>query len=100
RLLEETKREGRAQLLITDGVFSMDGDIAPLPELVEVAEKHDAIMMIDDAHASGVLGENGKGTASHYGLDPKRVDIQVGTLSKAFGSLGGVIAGPSHLIDW
>ena len=88
------------QLLITDGVFSMDGDIAPLPELVEVAEKHGAIMMIDDAHASGVLGENGKGTVSHYGLDPKRIDIQVGTLSKAFGSLGGFIAGPPHLIEW
>jgi glycine C-acetyltransferase len=100
RLLEETKREGRVQLLITDGVFSMDGDIAPLPELVEVAEKHGAVMMIDDAHASGVLGENGKGTVSHYGLDPKRIDIQVGTLSKAFGSLGGFIAGPPHLIEW
>src|ERR1043165_7088161 len=81
KLLEETKREGRNQLLITDGVFSMDGDIAPLPELVDVAERHGAIMMIDDAHASGVLGENGKGTVSHYGLDPSRVDIQVGTLS-------------------
>ena len=100
RLLEETKREGRTQLLITDGVFSMDGDIAPLPELVEVAEKHGAIMMIDDAHASGVLGENGKGTVSHYGLDPKRVDIQVGTLSKAIGVLGGFIAGPAHLVEW
>jgi len=100
RLLHETKREGRVQLLITDGVFSMDGDIAPLPELVEVAERHGAIMMIDDAHASGVLGENGTGTVSHYGLDPNRVDIQVGTLSKAFGALGGFIAGPTHLIEW
>src|SRR5438105_165672 len=100
QLLEETSREGRRQLLITDGVFSMDGDIAPLPELVEVAERHGAIMMIDDAHASGVLGQNGKGTVSHYGLDPKRVDIQVGTLSKAIGVLGGFIAGPSHLITW
>ncbi|MFN2545410.1 MAG: glycine C-acetyltransferase [Actinomycetota bacterium] len=100
RLLEETKRDGRRQLLITDGVFSMDGDIAPLADLVEVAERHGAIMMIDDAHASGVLGENGKGTVSHYGLDPKRVDIQVGTLSKAIGVLGGFIAGPKHLITW
>src|SRR5256714_4539070 len=100
RLLEETKREGRVQVLITDGVFSMDGDIAPLPELVEVAERHGAVMMIDDAHASGVLGENGKGTVSHYGLDPKRVDVQVGTLSKAIGVLGGFIAGPAHLIEW
>jgi glycine C-acetyltransferase len=100
RLLEETKAEGRNQLLITDGVFSMDGDIAPLPDLVDVAERHGAIMMIDDAHASGVLGENGKGTVSHYGLDPSRVDIQVGTLSKAIGALGGFIAGPAHLIEW
>src|SRR5437870_3261417 len=99
-LLEETKREGRRQLLITDGVFSMDGDIAPLPDLVEVAEKHGAIMMIDDAHASGVLGPGGKGTVAHYGLDPRRVDIQVGTLSKAIGVLGGFIAGPPHLIEW
>src|SRR3989442_5435323 len=100
RLLEESKAPGRRQLLITDGVFSMDGDIAPLPDLVEVAEKHRAIMMIDDAHASGVLGTGGKGTVSHFGLDPARVDIQVGTLSKAIGVLGGFIAGRSHLIEW
>ena len=100
RLLEETKAVGRQQLLITDGVFSMDGDIAPLPDLVEVAKRRGAIMMIDDAHASGVLGQNGKGTVSHFGLDPKDVDIQVGTLSKAIGVLGGFIAGPQHLIDW
>jgi glycine C-acetyltransferase len=100
QLLEETKAPGRQQLLITDGVFSMDGDIAPLPDLVEVARKHGAIMMIDDAHASGVLGTRGKGTVSHFGLDPKDVDIQVGTLSKAIGVLGGFIAGPQHLIDW
>jgi glycine C-acetyltransferase len=100
RLLEESKAPGRHQLLITDGVFSMDGDIAPLPGLVEVAEKHGAVMMIDDAHASGVLGKGGKGTVSHFDLDPKRVDIQVGTLSKAIGALGGFIAGPAHLIEW
>jgi glycine C-acetyltransferase len=100
RLLEETASPGRRQLLITDGVFSMDGDIAPLPDLVEVANEHGAIMMIDDAHASGVLGEGGKGTVSHFGLDPADVDIQVGTLSKAIGVLGGFIAGPSHLIEW
>jgi glycine C-acetyltransferase len=99
RLLSETKRDGRRQLLITDGVFSMDGDIAPLPDLVEVAEKHGAIMMIDDAHASGVLGKNGRGTVDHFGVHG-RVDIQVGTLSKAIGVLGGFIAGPSHLIEW
>jgi len=100
RLLDETKDRGRRQLLITDGVFSMDGDIAPLPDLVQIAEKHQAIMMIDDAHASGVLGPGGKGTVAHFGLDPSRVDIQVGTLSKAIGVLGGFIAGPSHLIQW
>ncbi len=99
RLLEETKSPGRRQLLITDGVFSMDGDIAPLPDLVEVAERHGAIMMIDDAHATGVLGAGGAGTVDHFGLRG-RVDIQVGTLSKAIGVLGGFIAGPTHLIEW
>jgi glycine C-acetyltransferase len=98
-LLAETKRAGRHQLLITDGVFSMDGDIAPLPALVEVAEKHGAIMMIDDAHASGVLGTAGAGTVDHFGLHG-RVDIQVGTLSKAIGVLGGFIAGAHELIEW
>ena len=99
-LLAETARPGRRQLLITDGVFSMDGDIAPVPDLLAVAEKHGAIFMIDDAHASGVLGPGGKGTVAHYGLDPARVDVQVGTLSKAIGVLGGFIAGPEHLIEW
>lgn len=98
-LLEETARPGRRQLLITDGVFSMDGDIAPLPDLVEVAERRGAIMMIDDAHASGVLGAAGAGTVDHFGLHG-RVDIQVGTLSKAIGVLGGFIAGPHTLIEW
>ena len=99
RLLTETAKPGRRQLLITDGVFSMDGDIAPLGDLVEVAERRDAIMMIDDAHASGVLGTGGAGTVDHFGLHG-RVDIQVGTLSKAIGVLGGFIAGPPHLIEW
>ena len=87
-LLEETKATDRRQLLITDGVFSMDGDIAPLPALVEVAERHGAIMMVDDAHASGVLGTGGAGTVDHFGLHG-RVDVQVGTLSKAIGSWAG-----------
>jgi glycine C-acetyltransferase len=98
-LLAETARPGRRQLLITDGVFSMDGDIAPLPDLVEVAERRGAIMMIDDAHASGVLGAGGAGTVDHFGLHG-RVDVQVGTLSKAIGVLGGFIAGPTELIEW
>jgi glycine C-acetyltransferase len=98
-LLAESASPGRRQLLVTDGVFSMDGDIAPLPDLVEVAERRGAIMMIDDAHASGVLGAGGAGTVDHFGL-LGRVDIQVGTLSKAIGVLGGFIAGPHELIEW
>ncbi|HXF56476.1 MAG TPA: glycine C-acetyltransferase [Actinomycetota bacterium] len=100
RFVRESVAHGRRVLLITDGVFSMDGDIAPLPELLEVAERYGAIMMVDDAHASGVLGPGGKGTVAHFGLDPARIDVQVGTLSKAIGVLGGFIAGPSHLIQW
>lgn len=98
-LLAESARPGRRQLLVTDGVFSMDGDIARLPELVEVAERRGAIMMVDDAHASGVLGAGGAGTVDHFGLHG-RVDVQVGTLSKAIGVLGGFIAGPHELTEW
>jgi len=87
------------KLLITDGVFSMDGDIGPLPELVAAAEKHGAIMMVDDAHSSGVLGRNGRGTVDHFGLHG-RVDIQVGTLSKAIGVLGGYVCGTKDLIEF
>ena len=87
------------KLLITDGVFSMDGDIGPLPALVEIAERHGAIMMIDDAHSSGVLGRNGRGTVDHFGLHG-RVDIQVGTLSKAVGVLGGYVCGSRDLIEF
>ena len=93
--------EGRPcrKLLITDGVFSMEGDIAPLPQLVELAEKYGCIMMIDDAHASGVLGRNGRGTVDHYNLHG-RVDIQVGTLSKAIGALGGYICSTRDTIEF
>ncbi len=87
------------KLLITDGVFSMDGDIGPLPELAAAAEKHGAIMMVDDAHSSGVLGRNGRGTVDHFGLHG-RVDIQVGTLSKAVGVLGGFVCGSKDLIEF
>ena len=87
------------KLLITDGVFSMDGDIGPLPKLVELAELYGAIMMIDDAHSSGVLGRNGRGTVDHFGLHG-RVDIQVGTLSKAIGVLGGYVCGSRDLIEF
>ena len=87
------------KLLITDGVFSMDGDIGPLPALCDLADKYGAIMMVDDAHASGVLGRNGRGTIDHFGVHG-RVDIQVGTLSKAIGALGGYVCGTRDLIDF
>ena len=87
------------RMVITDGVFSMDGDIAPLPDIVNLCERYDAFLMVDDAHASGVLGDKGAGTASHFGLYG-RVDIQLGTLSKALGVMGGYIAGSSELKDW
>jgi glycine C-acetyltransferase len=87
------------KLLITDGVFSMDGDIGPLPGLCDLAEKYGAIMMVDDAHASGVLGRNGRGTVDHFHVHG-RVDIQVGTLSKAIGALGGYVCGSRDLIEF
>ena len=87
------------KLLITDGVFSMDGDIGPLPGLCALAEKYGAIMMVDDAHASGVLGRNGRGTVDHFRVHG-RVDVQVGTLSKAIGALGGYVCGSRDLIDF
>jgi glycine C-acetyltransferase len=87
------------KLLITDGVFSMDGDIGPLPGLCDAAEKYGAIMMVDDAHASGVLGRNGRGTIDHFGVQG-RVDIQVGTLSKAIGALGGYVCGTRDFIEY
>ncbi len=99
RLLDELDSQPGRKLLITDGVFSMDGDIAPLPALVEVAERHGAIMMIDDAHSSGVLGRAGRGTVDHFGLHG-RVNIQVGTLSKAIGVLGGYVCGSKDLIEF
>ena len=99
RILEETKNWNGKKLLITDGVFSMEGDIAPLPQLCDLAEKYNCIMMIDDAHSSGVLGRNGRGTVDHLGCHG-RVDIQVGTLSKAIGSLGGYVCGSRDLIEF
>ena len=87
------------KLLITDGVFSMDGDLGPLPDLCALAEEFGCIMMVDDAHASGVFGRNGRGTIDHFGVHG-RVDIQVGTLSKAIGALGGYVAGSRALIEF
>jgi glycine C-acetyltransferase len=97
--LASVKDQPGHKLVITDGVFSMDGDIGPLPGLCEVAEKYGAIMMVDDAHSSGVLGRNGRGTVDHFNVHG-RVDIQVGTLSKAIGALGGYVCGTKDLIDF
>jgi glycine C-acetyltransferase len=96
--LASVKDQPGRKLLITDGVFSMDGDIGPLPGLCDLAEKYGAIMMVDDAHASGVLGRAGRGSIDHFGMHG-RVDIQVGTLSKAIGALGGYVCGTRDLID-
>ncbi len=89
----------RRRLIVSDGVFSMDGDIAPLPELCDVAEEHDILLMVDDAHGEGVLGKGGRGIVDHFGLHG-RVDIEVGTMSKAFGVVGGIIAGKQIIVDW
>jgi len=99
RILQETANWPGRKLLITDGVFSMDGDIAPLPQLCELARRYNCIMMVDDAHASGVLGRNGRGTVDHFNCHG-RVDIQVGTLSKAIGVMGGYVCGSRDLIEF
>jgi glycine C-acetyltransferase len=99
RVLQETNDWNGKKLLITDGVFSMDGDIANLPALCDLAEKYNCIMMVDDAHSSGVLGNRGRGTIDHHDCHG-RVDIQVGTLSKAIGSIGGYVCGSRDLIDF
>jgi glycine C-acetyltransferase len=98
-LLKEVQHEPGRKLLITDGVFSMDGDIGPVDKLCDLADKYGAIMMVDDAHASGVLGRNGRGSIDHFGCHG-RVDVQVGTLSKAIGALGGYVCGSRDLIDY
>lgn len=98
-VLKENKDKYRNMLIITDGVFSMDGDIAPLPEIVELAEKYGAMTYVDDAHGSGVLGESGRGTVDHFGLHG-RIDFTIGTLSKAIGVVGGYVAGKKTMRDW
>jgi len=97
-LLKDYKGTGK-KLIVSDGVFSMDGDICPLPKIAELGEKYEAITMVDDAHASGVLGRNGRGTVDHFNLHG-RIDIQMGTLSKAIGCMGGYIAGSKSLRDY
>jgi len=99
RTLQENANWNGHKLIITDGVFSMDGDIAPLPQLCDLAEKYNCIMMVDDAHASGVLGSNGRGTVDYHQCHG-RVHIQVGTLSKAIGAMGGYVCGSRELIDF
>src|SRR5215813_10614023 len=99
RQILRTLPPAQRKLLITDGVFSMDGDLGALPDLCELAEQFGCIMMVDDAHASGVFGRNGRGTIDHFGLHG-RVDIQVGALSKAIGALGGYVAGSRALIEF
>ncbi|GMV33751.1 MAG: glycine C-acetyltransferase [Chloroflexi bacterium CFX1] len=89
----------RRALIITDGVFSMDGDIAPLPEICDVAQKYEILLMVDDAHGEGVLGKGGRGIVDHFGLHG-RVDVEVGTMSKAFGVVGGIVAGKAVIIEW
>lgn len=98
-VLKENKDKYRNMLIITDGVFSMDGDIAPLPEIVDLAEKYNAMTYVDDAHGSGVLGESGRGTVDHFGLHG-RIDFTIGTLSKAIGVVGGYVAGSETMRDW
>ena len=98
RQIEATTEYGR-RLIISDGVFSMDGDIAPLDKLVEVAEQYDIMIMVDDAHGEGVLGRGGRGIVDHFSLH-NRVDVEIGTLSKAFGVVGGLVAGKKVIIDW
>ena len=102
-LLEDAIKEHasnfRRALIVTDGVFSMDGDVAPLPALYEVARKYDIMLMVDDAHGEGVLGKGGRGIVDHFDLHGK-IDVEVGTMSKAFGVVGGMVAGKKEIVEW
>jgi glycine C-acetyltransferase len=98
-VIRENAGQYRRGLIVTDGVFSMDGDYPPLDKIVEIAEAHDLMLMVDDAHGEGVLGKGGRGIVDHFGLHG-RVDVEVGTFSKAFGVMGGVVAGNAKIIEW
>jgi glycine C-acetyltransferase len=97
--IKEHASNFRRALIVTDGVFSMDGDIAPLPDLYEVAQKYDILFMVDDAHGEGVLGKGGRGIVDHFNLHGK-IDVEVGTMSKAFGVVGGMVAGKKEIVEW
>jgi glycine C-acetyltransferase len=99
RALQEKRSEFNRALVITDGVFSMDGDVAPLDEIYAVTQEFDTILMVDDAHGEGVLGRGGRGIVDHYGLHGK-VDVEIGTLSKAFGVVGGIVSGDPLIVEW
>ena len=99
QVMEQNRADFEKALVISDGVFSMDGDVAPLDEIFAVSKDHDAMLMVDDAHGEGVLGEGGRGIVDHFGLHGK-VDVEVGTLSKAFGVVGGVVAGNPLVVEW
>jgi glycine C-acetyltransferase len=97
--IKDNLSDYRRALIVTDGVFSMDGDIAPLDKIYEVSDRYDILLMVDDAHGEGVLGKGGRGIVDHFGLHGK-VDVEVGTLSKAFGVVGGVVAGNAAIVEW
>jgi glycine C-acetyltransferase len=99
RVIREHQGQYRRGLVVTDGVFSMDGDVAPLDEIYHIANAHDLMLMVDDAHGEGVLGKGGRGIVDHYNLHGK-VDVEVGTFSKAFGVVGGVVAGRAQIVEW
>ncbi len=99
RVIKENEGSYRRALIVTDGVFSMDGDIAPLDKIYEIAHAHDIMLMVDDAHGEGVLGQGGRGIVDHFHLHGK-VDVEIGTLSKAFGVVGGIVAGNATIIEW
>lgn len=99
KVIRENKGSYRRALCVTDGVFSMDGDLAPLDKIYEITSQHDVMLMVDDAHGEGVVGRGGRGIVDHFGLHGK-VDVEVGTFSKAFGVMGGVVAGKAIIIDW
>jgi glycine C-acetyltransferase len=98
-VIKENLSQFRRALIVTDGVFSMDGDVAPLDKIYEVAKRYDILLMVDDAHGEGVLGKGGRGIVDHFGLHGK-VDVEVGTMSKAFGVMGGVVAGDPVIVEW